>query len=98
MRRHIGIVAALALLMTLPPQFVLSEDMVPVQILTADSQNEAEQAEMQRRVNHSFILSRQSLILAQSFACSSIPFIPSGSLRRLRFNVPIAPQCASAKT
>ena len=47
MRRHIGIVAALALLMTLPPQFVLSEDMVPVQILTADSQNEAEQAEMQ---------------------------------------------------
>ncbi len=47
MRRHIGIVAALALLMTLPPQFVLSEDMVPVQILTADSQDEAEQAEMQ---------------------------------------------------
>ena len=47
MRRHIGIVVALALLMTAPPQFVLSEDMVPVEILTADSQDDAGDAEVQ---------------------------------------------------
>ena len=73
MRRHIGIVAALALLMTLPPQFVLSEDMVPVQILTADSQNEAEQAEMQAAAEAEAQAAAQAAAEAEAQAAVETP-------------------------
>ena len=45
-----------------------------------------------------YVFARYSLMRCQSFSCSLSPVIPSGSFRRLRFSVPMAPLWASAKT